>query len=163
MELTFSPNSLPGACKSCGGSGPEKMPMVDTKTSEEFHGAVYYCRECLYTMAALFGFTLPENSEEIKDKLTYVLVENVRLQEVIVSLEGAIDGLVSSGKYSLTGVSDPILHETLADSEAGLRDSNNPSGSGEGKTSESSNDSLLAGLHSDKQQFTDSEEFKLTL
>lgn len=160
VELTYSPSALPGSCKSCGGSGPEKMPMVDTKTTEDFHGAVYYCRECLFDMATLFGFTLPEQADETKVQLTYFQVENTRLQKVVASLEGAIDGLVSSGMYTLVDVPDPILHEAITDAETGPSDSDKESRVREGAVIEPSDDSLLAGVHSNQQQLSNDDEFR---
>ena len=138
MQLTHSPQALPGSCKGCG-SGT-KLPFVDTGWSEDYHGAIYYCRECVATMAELFGFITPEqaaelraNIEEFSDRCNALAAENRSLKY----LQDAVDDVLNRRSHSRIA-SDGDFD---ADSAETVSVPPSPTGeveSGEGKSPESS-------------------------
>lgn len=94
MYLTDSPQALPGCCRMCGSA--TKTPMIDLGYIEDFHGAVYYCIECAGTIATMFGFTSPVDTErmgaEIKrltSRLDTLIMQNKELEHVNEAIERA--------------------------------------------------------------------------
>lgn len=158
LELTHSPQALPGCCKLCGSAS--RSPFIDTGSSEEFHGAVYYCSECVGAMASLMGYISSDRAEFLQNALKEAEAENSLLKLQVENLERAIDGLVGSGSFPSSGNhADIVLHEASTDSEEGSPDkSRHPSysaprtegelGEGEGTSPESSDDEGMADVHS---------------
>lgn len=158
LELTHSPQALPGCCKLCGSAS--RAPFIDTGSSEEFHGAVYYCSECVGAMASLMGYISSERAEFLEGALKEAEAENILLKLQVENLERAIDGLVGSGSFpSSSNLADTVLHETpTSPEERSSSKSRHPShsasrtegelGEGEGAPSESSDDEGMADLHS---------------
>lgn len=67
MQLVNRPEALPGQCKGCGAA--DRGPYVDTTWSEEYYGAIYFCRDCVLEMAFLYGAISPEAADKIKLEL----------------------------------------------------------------------------------------------
>lgn len=68
----------PASCKICSASSlSEREYWIDTGTSEEFYGAVYYCCICFEEMARDAGLLSRKDSDRIKEKYDYAL-ERIR-------------------------------------------------------------------------------------
>lgn len=92
--LTDSPVLAPAACRCCGSA--TKTPFVDMGYLEEWHGNVYYCKECIGEVANLLGYISPKNATNLineNDTLTKrneVLTQlNIELEHITGSLERA--------------------------------------------------------------------------
>lgn len=161
MKLVDTPTALPGSCKICGTGDPGRGPFLDTLTSEEYHGAVYYCRECCLEIARLFG-CLPPNECQILKDTNETLQERVANQvKTIDGLERAIDGLRSAG-YS-NGLSD-LPYPSFAPvqvSDERSEGTESPVGTGTGTPDESSDDEGMEQLHSDEPAVNS--EFRLNI
>jgi hypothetical protein len=94
MELITTPVALPGCCFQCGNA--ERQFYVDTGRSMEFHGAVYYCNECLAEMAHAAGYLIPEEADKLRTDILAALSEIERLNRVNDGLEKVVDGLLAS-------------------------------------------------------------------
>lgn len=160
MKLVETPHALPGSCKACGSGS--KPPYIDTETSEEFHGAVYYCHECAGQIAQLLGFLSPTQSEALIKENVDLAQQNFNFRVRIENLEKAIDGLVRSGSfdaaYSVVASdgATPTLFDNLDRSEndstgSGVQGTEEVLGSGAGEVTKPFDDSGMAELHSDDE------------
>lgn len=153
MQLTHSPQALPGCCRLCGSSS--KLPLLDINYSEEFHGAIYYCKECTFNMASLFGFITPEVADTLKVTIEDLVIQNEQLINKVRELEGAIRGMVNSGSFTSADNSDsitePIVLETPTEPENGSQGDSDQLGDGEGTFVESSDEQGLADVYSGEQ------------
>lgn len=160
MKLVETPHALPGSCKACGSGS--KPPYIDTETSEEFHGAVYYCHECAGQIAQLLGFLSPTQSEVLIKENVDLAQQNFNFRIRIENLEKAIDGLVRSGSFDAsTSVvasddSAPSLFDEMDRSEddttgSGIQGAEEVLGNREGEVTEPLDDSGVAELHSDDE------------
>lgn len=60
------PTALPGNCYTCR---THEGPFIDTGIQEDMYGAIYLCLKCITEMAHEFGFTTPEESDLLKQKI----------------------------------------------------------------------------------------------
>lgn len=140
MHLTSSPIALPGSCKGCG-SGT-RFPFVDTTWSEEYHGAIYFCVDCVGSMADLFGFISPEKAAALKaeiETLSARVYELERDNRSLNYLQEAVNDVFTRGNFSnansafIDGRTGAMDGEVPPDSDA-------PEGSGDTGTPKSSDD-----------------------
>lgn len=110
MSLTYSPQALPGCCRKCGSAA--KTPMVDLGYNEDYHGAVYYCVECMGEIANLFGFTTPVETEKARaeihrltSRLDTLIMQNKELEHINEAIERAgyhkLPSIISTGTPDL--------------------------------------------------------------
>ena len=135
----------PGMCRICG-IQYGKRPLVDTSLDADFcnrphsdtedfsysmeiMGAVYFCSDCVGTMADMLGWTNPAKSQELKDQNVHLYDVNSQLNERILGLEAIVNGYQSLGISGVTS-SDTDSDDSV-DSEKSEGDGN------EGRISES--------------------------
>ncbi len=149
MRITDSPEALPGSCKLCG-SGT-KAPFIDFGLSEEFYGAWYLCEECYSEGARLLGYLPPVEALALETKYIALLEEKFQLLVKVSGLEQAIDGLRIARDSIPSDISDrpDSISVSLFEADEESQGGENLLGSGEGETSEPSDDKGLGELHSD--------------
>lgn len=118
MQLVNRPEALPGQCKGCGAA--DRGPYVDTTWSEEYYGAIYFCRDCVLEMAFLYGAIAPEKAdalklelEEAKQTLFDTEVKLRSLSQIKEAVDAYFSTLGGHGSFSNTmSYSDPNLEIT---------------------------------------------------
>lgn len=62
FQITYAPQASPGQCRICGGA---KLPLIDMQYSEDSHGAVYYCYDCIVEVANLLDYVSPKQHQTL--------------------------------------------------------------------------------------------------
>lgn len=70
---------------------------MDTGVSEEFYGAVYYCRECVGDMASFFGYISPSTYIEMQSQNWTFQQDLLQLQLVFQKLQVLVQELTNYG------------------------------------------------------------------
>lgn len=162
MILTTAPQALPGSCYQCGSASRDSY--IDTGSSVEFHGAVYYCCECVAEMAALMGFLPPDRVQGLELKIEILEQELFEAQRKAAGYERALDGLRFAGH----DVPNPPpvgvgIVEAPEPSDAGASEREDSVAGGEGTAAEPSDDAFLAGLRTSDGLDGSPVEFSLDL
>lgn len=150
----------PGQCRSCGGA---KLPLIDMQYLEEYHGAVYYCVECITEIATLFGFadssTMEKKNEEIArlvNKVDALLVTNSELEYINDAINRA--GYTKLPTSFNTGTPDMFDSvsvdsdniETVVETDAAIPVFNSTVDSATGSTDEQADGENLAGFRTSR-------------
>lgn len=151
MQITHSPQALPGSCYVCGCGTRDSY--VDFNLQIEFHGAFYLCNICAGAIAKLYTYItfdeykdLQFNKEDLERQLYDATVR-------IDGLEKAIEGLRKAG-YQILSTGEPGVlsgYGSVSD-EIPREDSSEPRsevGTGEGTPPESYDDEGMDILRSD--------------
>jgi hypothetical protein len=145
-----SPTAAPGSCKKCGGSSKEWF--IDMGHSEEFHGAVYYCNECMDDIARACGYLPSQDREAIEAKIENLLAETFDWKTRYEALENSLDSLLRA-RFLDSLDSDVItVVSSLENSDAGevvQPETGGSLGEGEGTSPEPGDDEGVDDLHSD--------------
>lgn len=137
FRITVAPEALPGCCYLCRGTSREFF--IDTDMHIEFHGAVYFCSECIREIAQSVGYEVPERVKQLKERLSELESINVNLLIERDGLEKAIDGLSSARVAGRTSSVWDSPDDVPMESE-GTEQGEEELGSREGETPESSDD-----------------------
>jgi hypothetical protein len=83
------PTLPPAQCKICGAaSQTDREYWIDTGTTEEFFGAIYYCSVCIEEIAGICGFLSIAGSTKLKERLADAQREVRYLKECLSALSG---------------------------------------------------------------------------
>lgn len=102
MQIVNAPVALPGCCFICGAASREYF--IDTGRSIEFHGAVYFCSECLTEMATAAGFLSVKNTALLKFEMEKLEARVFELTKKEAGLEQTVRGLVAAGYSNDNGI-----------------------------------------------------------
>lgn len=135
MQIVNAPVALPGCCFICGAASREFF--IDTGRSIEFHGAVYFCSECLTEIATAAGFLSVKNTALLKFEMEKLENKVFELTKREAGLEQTVRGLVTAGfslpdKPNGNGHSDLVIEK----SEDGTSGAEDYVGEGKGTPSE---------------------------
>lgn len=150
MEIVTTPQALPGCCFICGSA--TRKYYIDTGRSLDFHGAVYFCSECLTEIAHLAGFLSPEASNKLKIEFSKLETQVYELTKRETGLENAIRGMAAAGYRNgdvPNGNGNPDL--SIEKSESESQGTENSLGVGEGETVKQGNDENMGKLRSNDE------------
>ncbi len=148
FTLQDCPQALPGCCRICGTASSQRGPYVDLGYSEEYHGAIYYCMECMTEVARIMGFATPSEVKERDDYIVMLqndLMAYMDLDAQAQSIRKIFNDLVTlhneltvnSIAPSSSSIPAPVSASAAKDVESGT-----------GSANESSNESGLADVFS---------------
>jgi hypothetical protein len=145
MRLTHNPEALPGCCFICGSASREFF--IDTGRTIEFHGAVYFCNECLSEIAHAAGYASPDYRKNLEIKITHMEDVIFELKTKAQGMEAALNGLVGAG-FQLPSYDPSIgsIDFPAPENNDSIQRREGSLGDGEGKTSEPNNDERMAEL-----------------
>lgn len=153
MQLTYNPVALPGCCFIC--KGAIRDAYVDTGVSLDYEGAFYICNLCVGEMATLFAYLSFDEYKDLRASKEELERINFELIKRVGDLENAVESLRRAG-YTVGeyGVQYSGGYSSK-DSEESGEDLPSPEvklGTGEGTSTESSDDSQLDGLQSGESE-----------
>lgn len=141
--------ALPAECRVCGGAS--KDWYLDCGYNEEYHGAVYYCCDCIGAIVDICGFMSPAAKKQLEEK---VAAQEAEIYDLKIRLDAYRE--VSSGLNRLgvhishpTGTGSSDLPVPDPNSDEGESEAGGEVGSGAGAAPESGDDEGVAELHSD--------------
>lgn len=157
MELTYSPQALPGSCYLCGSAN--RASYIDAGCSVEFHGAMYLCDTCIAEMSRMLGYIAREDYIKLQDNKDELERQVFVLGEKLSAVEESLRVLGNAG-YQPRFVVDVDTIELDLPEDTPVSTFSSPSrkkavGAGKGETPESSDDEGVGILHSDDELFAD--------
>lgn len=157
FQITATPDALPGHCFICRSS--DREAYIDLGVSEEFYGAVYICvgkDSCMDEFAHMSGYLRPDKYEKLVKDNERLEKENTQLIKEVSIWKKAIDEFNSMGydisvPDSLSSDSSDSPVSDIEDEKPGDDSGEDSLGTGEGESSESSNDENLGELRSNDE------------
>lgn len=99
FQLVDVPQALPGECLLCGGH--DRDFFVDTGRNLEFHGAIYFCSDCLNEIGIQAGYAPPSLRKELEHKIESLEKTVYELTVANEGLEEAVHGLRRARNLSI--------------------------------------------------------------
>lgn len=84
--LVERPQASPGCCTICGYSGPDRS-YLDPRLDFEFYGSVYFCNECMASMAEMMGFIEPAAARTLELRVQEAERELIHLRAAALAVE----------------------------------------------------------------------------
>lgn len=116
--------------------------------SEEFHGAIYYCNECIGAICVVCGYMEPEKAKLLEEEVKLLDGLLADLRQENMDLQEGLDALLRA-RFISRDVPDPVPDDLVSvrdnaltsledsgDTEGESPEGSSPVGSGEGTTSE---------------------------
>lgn len=97
--LLNSPVASPGQCGVCGYGGNDRQ-YLDPRLDFEFYGSLYFCSECMASMAAVMGYIEPAKARTLELRVEEAERELVVLRAAVLNLENLHDALAGLGIHS---------------------------------------------------------------
>lgn len=84
--ITNTPQASPGTCTICGYAGPDRS-YLDPRLDFEFYGSLYFCEECMASMAQQMGFIEPAKARSLEARVEEAERELVHLRAATVAMD----------------------------------------------------------------------------
>lgn len=117
FNITYAPQASPGQCRICGGA---KTPLIDMQYSEDSHGAVYYCCDCIVEIANLLGYVSPKQHQTLVEHCVDLTATIDNFKATLSLYEDLENGLKNAGFIRMGYSSD-----SAGDVPSGLHDVQN--------------------------------------